>query len=312
MKRKLLNILKNKVLLMDGAMGSLLSERGLKPGESPEKWNIENEDEVKQIYRDYFNAGSDIIQTNTFGGNRIKLEKYGLGEKTFEINKKAAEIAVDVKPKGKYVCGSIGPSGEFFATKGEFPFNDYVEMFKEQTEALLEGGVDLINIETMYNIYELTAAVKSVRIISDEIPLIACMTFNPTSSGFKTMMGISVEQFVNEMENMNVSIIGTNCSLDSREMIPLAKKLRTLTKLPVLIKPNAGQPVIREGKVKYCTTPDKFTEDVKEILQTGINLIGGCCGTDPSYIEKLRETVDIYNNKLEEKCSKQRNLKYDY
>ena len=291
-----LKFLEDNIILFDGAMGSLLAEKGLPMGTVPEKWNLEKGEIVAEIHKSYYDAGSDVVITNTLGGTEIKLGKGGLGNKVFEVNKKAAEIVNSVKPSGKFVCGDVGPTGDFFASPDEFDEKKYSEIFREQAHGLFEGGVDVFIVETMYDLLETISAVKGIRMVDSSIPVISSMTFNSTPRGFYTMMGVSVEKYVEEMEKLDVDIIGTNCTLDSYEMIPLAEKIKELTDRPVIIQPNAGQPVVEEGKVVYRVTPDDFAGDIEDILKIGVQIVGGCCGTNPEHIKKIRKLVDKHNN----------------
>ena len=284
-----------KIILFDGAMGSLLSSKGLPPGIPPDQWNLDRPDVVKDIHKTYYDAGCDVVITNTLGSTGINLKKYGLEDKVYEINKQAAVLANSVKSEGRFVCGDIGPTGEYFATIEEFDEIKYIEIFREQARGLIDGMVDTIIIETSYDINEVLSAVKGIRNISEEIPIITSMTFNSTQKGFMTMMGVSLEKYVEYAEKNNVDIIGSNCTLDSTQMIMLAERLRSLTKKPVIIQPNAGQPEIEKDEVRYKVTPEGFAEDMEKIIELGINIVGGCCGTTPDHIKLLRKIVDKYN-----------------
>ena len=291
MRKNILDLINERIVLMDGGMGTMLIADGLKENEVPENWNLEHPDKVARIHSYYYDAGSDIVQTNTFGGNRLKLNKKGLGEKTYEINFKAAKLAIDVCPESKYVAGDIGPTGEFLQPSGIYKDDDFIEIFKEQTNALKEGGVHILSIETMFDIREAISALVAVKKISN-LPVFVEVTFNCTPRGFFTMMGDSVEKCMKELELNGADAVGSNCTNDSTKMLELLKEIKKHTKLPVIIQPNAGQPQIIDNKVVYEQSILDFTENIKKMIDEGVNIIGGCCGTNPEYIKEICKIIN--------------------
>ena len=282
----ILELAKKKTVIFDGAMGTMIMAAGLKAGESPELWNIEKPSLVTDIHRKYYEAGSDVVHTNTFGGNAVKLADKGLSDKMEIINREAAKLARDACPAGKFVAGDIGPTGKLLKPLGDLVIEEAEEAFFRQGRALVKGGVDLISIETMFSLDEALAALRAAKRLGD-VPVIAALTFNRTRNGFFTMMGEGVTQAASAFERAEADVIATNCSLGSRDMIDLTKELRGATSKPILIQPNAGKPVTLKGVTSYQQTPAEFAQDGKEIKNAGADMIGGCCGTNPEFIRAL-------------------------
>ena len=282
----ILELAKKKTVIFDGAMGTMIMAAGLKAGESPELWNIEKPSLVTDIHRKYYEAGSDVVHTNTFGGNAVKLADKGLADKMEIINGEAAKLARDACPAGKFVAGDIGPTGKLLKPLGDLVIEEAEEAFFRQGRALVKGGVDLISIETMFSLDEALAALRAAKRLGD-VPVIAALTFNRTRNGFFTMMGEGVTQAASAFERAEADVIATNCSLGSRDMIDLTKELRGATSKPILIQPNAGKPVTLKGVTSYQQTPAEFAQDGKEIKNAGADMIGGCCGTNPEFIRAL-------------------------
>jgi 5-methyltetrahydrofolate--homocysteine methyltransferase len=286
----LLERTQRKTIVFDGAMGTMLMASGLSSGQSPELWNLEKPSVVEEIHRRYYEAGSDVVHTNTFGGNPLKLADNGLADKVRMINLTAVKIAKSACPQGKFVAGDIGPTGKFFKPLGEATPESLEEAFREQAEALLEGGADLISIETMFSLQEALAAVQASKAIGD-ILVIASMTYSRTKRGFFTMMGESVTQCVSALEETGADVIGTNCTLGSKDMVDLTKEIRGATRKPILIQPNAGKPVTRKGITTYEQPPAEFGQDGKRIKEAGADMIGGCCGTTAEFIRELVKAI---------------------
>ena len=286
----ILELAKKKTVIFDGGMGTMLMAAGLKAGESPELWNIEKPSLVTDIHRKYYEAGSGVVHTNTFGGNTIKLAERGLADKMETINVEAARLAREACPAGKLVAGDIGPTGKLLKPLGDLVIEEAEEGFFRQAQALLKGGVDLISIETMFSLEEALAALRAAKRLGDVL-VIAALTFNRTKKGFFTMMGEGVKQAVSAFEAAGADVIASNCSLGSRDMIDLTKELRAATRKPILIQPNAGKPVTQKGVTSYQQTPAEFAQDGKEIGNFGADMIGGCCGTNPEFIRALAHTL---------------------
>lgn len=280
-----------RVLVSDGAWGTFLQQKGLAPGECPEKWNIEHYDEVFQVAKSYIDAGSDMIETNSFGGSRLKLAQYGLEDRVVEINKIAAEISRSAAGREKHVLGSIGPTGKIIMM-GDVTPEELYEVFKEQSMALEEGGADSIVVETMSDIEEARQAVIAAR-ENTCCEIICTMTFERTVSGeYRSMMGISPTQMTEQIIGAGAEIIGANCGNGIEGMIHIVREIRkTNSAIPVLIHANAGLPIYKDGKTIFPETPEQMAGFVKELIDAGANIIGGCCGTTPAHIRKIVEVV---------------------
>jgi methionine synthase I (cobalamin-dependent) len=285
------DVIGKKVLLLDGAMGSMLIAAGMKEGIIPELWNLEKPDLIKNIHLRYYEAGSDIVQTNTFGANRIKLQASKKDDHAEEINAAAARHARDVCPAGCFVAGDIGPTGQFMRPVGGYEFDQFRDAFAEQASYLADAGVDLFHVETMYDLNEALAALKGIRAVSSQ-PVFVSITFRKTPRGFFTFMGNQPLTALTQLAEEGAAVTGSNCTLTSAEMYELVKEIRSEFSGPLVIQPNAGQPVLKDGAVHYPETPEVFRDNVKKILSLDVQVIGGCCGTTPETIKLLRELID--------------------
>ena len=278
------------VLISDGATGTYLQQHGLAPGACPEALNVTAPETVRRMSAVYFAAGSDLVLTNSFGGNVFRLQQYRLGHRVRELNRLAALHARSLAPPGGLVIGSIGPTGKFLEPLGDLSVEEMAGAFAEQARALEEGGVDGILIETMAALDEATLAVRMAR-EQTNCPVLATLVFGKGRRGWATTMGVTPERAVKELVDAGAAIVGANCGNGSGPMVELARVLRALTDAPLLIQPNAGIPELRDGKVVYPETPEMMAPFFLEMKQIGINILGGCCGTTPEHIRVLSRVL---------------------
>lgn len=278
---------KGTVLVADGAWGTEFFKRGLMQGCPPDEWNLTHPEMVREVTREYVEAGADVVLTNTFGANRFRLEPHGLSGRVAEVNATAVSIAREAAGDRVLVAGDIGPTARFLAL-GEVSPEDLYEVFAEQARAL--SGVDWIVVESMTDMEEMAVAVRAA-VETARVPVVASMTYNRTPKGYRTMMGNTPEACVKSAEEAGASVIGANCGSGIEDYVPLAPVLRGLTRLPLWIKANAGIPQIVGGKVAYPLSPGEYASYVPALLTAGVDVIGGCCGTDPSFIREIASRV---------------------
>lgn len=281
MKRK---IDYENILLFDGAMGTLLQNYGLKTGQPPESYNISNQELIAKIHGEYLKAGADIITSNTFGANSLKLSQYGLSVK--EIVTSGVKIARQAA-KDKLVALDIGPLGQFIEPYGTLSFNEVYLLFKEQVIFGARAGADLVLIETMTDLYELKVAVLAA-IENSNLPVFATMTFQADG---KTLMGTDPLTMVNTIQGLGVKALGINCSLGPKETLPLLEEIGKYAKVPVIARPNAGLPKEKQGETVFEVGSEEFACLAKLMVKKGVTIIGGCCGTNPKYIQTLKNEL---------------------
>ena len=289
---KLISKLKEKkILVSDGAWGTELFKKELQSGSCPEVWNLENPDVILSIATSYIEAGSDIISTNSFGASKIKLDSFGLSEKTYLINKKAAELSREAA-KDKLVMGSVGPSGKFL-TSGEITEQDLKDSFLPQLQGLIDGGVDAIIFETFYDPDELFCGVDLLHQLSD-IPVIASFTFNKNNDGnYYTLMGNPITEIYKNIIEHNVDFAGVNCGNGYFETIEIVSEIKNqFPELKLLVQPNAGLPEVKNNLLVYSESADKIIPAVKKFIELDVKIIGGCCGTTSEHIKVIRKIVD--------------------
>lgn len=284
-----LSLLKTKILVCDGAMGTELQQLGLEPGESPELLNIEKPEIIKTVHQNYLKAGADIITTNTFGANPARLRLHNLESKLEKICIAAVNIARSCAHE-KFVFASIGPLGEIIEPLGELPISTAEEYFDSQISILSETQIDGFIIETMMALDEIEIAIRSMKKFSS-LPVIASMTFENGKAGLRTMWGVSVAEAVERMELLNVDIIGANCGNGFDDMVEIMREMRSLTDKPIIAQANAGIPKWINGKSVYSETPESIINKVEALINIGVNIIGGCCGTNPQHIAQIRKII---------------------
>jgi 5-methyltetrahydrofolate--homocysteine methyltransferase len=280
----------SKIILFDGGMGTELIKRGLQPGKVPDLLNIEKPDTIIEIHKSYYEAGSDICQSNTFGSTPLNLRRHNLEDKIYEIIEQALENIKKACPPRGLIVGDIGPTGEFRPPVGNASSEEWYSSFSTQAK-LLEKGVDVWHIETISDLEEMLAAIKAVRDISKK-PLISSITYKKTKRGFFTIMGDSLEKCIKMLDNRSVDVIGANCTLGSGDMLELLRNAKNFTDKPLSIKPNAGQPVVKENVTYYEQSAENFAEDIRKMIEIGVKIVGGCCGTSPVTIKEIRKIID--------------------
>jgi 5-methyltetrahydrofolate--homocysteine methyltransferase len=285
----LLSECRKRIVLGDGAMGTELQRAGLQPGHSGESWNLEHPDEISAIHRRYVEAGSEIVISNSFGANPWVLSRYGLEAQLPAINRAAASIARQAAGPDVLVLGDIGPFGGFLSPLGDVAPDEVLDAFTRQAAALLESGADGIMIETMSAIEEILLAVKAARVAGAPL-VVASMAFDHLQGGaFRTMMGVGPGEAAMALSDAGADIIGANCGtrMTPGDFAKLAAAFRQAVGVPLMIQPNAGQPELHGGHVVYRLAAEAFADEMREVVNGGARIVGGCCGTTPAHIAAL-------------------------
>lgn len=283
---------KDGPVLADGAMGTMLFSLGLQYGDAPESWNLAESEKVKQVHRGYIEAGSQIILTNTFGGNGLRLALHNLSDQVVPLNKAAAMNTVEVAENvvgPVVVAGSMGPTGGLLEPLGDLTMDEMISTFSEQAAALIEGGVDVLWIETMSDLGEVRAAVEGARAASPQIPIVATMTFDTAGH---TMMGVSPEKAVEALEQLELAAFGANCGNGVEEIEEVIRKMHTVNSDATLVaKANAGIPHLENGVAVYGASPEMMAAYAERAIAAGAKIVGGCCGSTTDHIRAMAKTL---------------------
>lgn len=290
----ILDLLKQKILVIDGAMGTMLQKNGLKSGECPELWNITHPEVVKQIHTSYLEAGADIILTNTFGANGIKLLKLKQQDKLQEINRQAVILAKEAADNFRkkyfepvFVAGSVGPTGEILEPIGPLKSSEAYQGYQDQIKEMVSAGVDIVILETFYDLAEIKIALRAVKENTD-LPVFASMTFDDSK---KTIYGVTPEEAVEELFKEEADGVGANCGSGPELLYKILTRMRIITDSLLLVEPNAGMPYLKDNKVVYPATPEEMAQYAEKFAKLNINIIGGCCGTTPEHIKAIAKRV---------------------
>ena len=293
---RLLEAIRDRVLLGDGAMGTQLQQAGLESGGCGEAWNLDHPDRVLAIQRAYAEAGSDCIITNTFGASPIMLERHGQADRAAAINEAGARIAREAfAGRGGFVLGDIGPFGGLMEPYGEIAVSRVEQAFREQARALVAGGVDAIIIETQTALEELEIAIAAAREAGAPV-VIGSLAYDKMADEdeVRTMMGVSPEMAAEFMAAREVDILALNCGtgVDVAMATDVVRRYRSVSARPIMAQPNAGQPVLENFKVVYHETPEQMARDLPGLVRAGAAIVGGCCGSTPAHIKRFRQVLD--------------------
>ena len=291
-KKEFLSLVQSKVVILDGATGSNLQKRGMPVGICPEQWILENREIMKGLQKEYIVAGTDILYAPTFGGNRIKLKEYGLENQLEEMNTKLVQITKEAVAESNcdrpvYIAGNLTMTGEQLYPVGTLPFEELVNVYKEQVECLIKAGVDLFVVETMMSLQECRAAVLAIKETCD-LPIMVTLTFNEDE---RTLYGTDAKTAVVVLKSLGADAVGLNCSTGPDKMHQMVAQMRQVANIPLIAKPNAGLPVLVDGETVFNMGPEQFATEMEVLLEQGISILGGCCGTTPEHIRMLAERV---------------------
>lgn len=291
-KREFLELVQSKIVLLDGATGSNLQKRGMPAGVCPEQWIIEHGEIMKGLQKEYIAAGSDILYAPTFGGNRIKLAEYGLEDKVVEMNEQLVHICRDAIKEANadhpvYIAGDLTMTGEQLYPVGTLQFEELVDVYKEQIQVLVKAGIDLLVVETMMSLQECRAAVIAAKEVCD-LPVLVTLTFNEDE---RTLYGTDAETAVVVLQSLGADAVGLNCSTGPDKMHTMVASMKRVANVPIIVKPNAGLPELVDGETVFNMTPEVFAKEMEILLEQGVSIVGGCCGTTPEHIRSLAEQI---------------------
>jgi len=293
--KNLMEVLAERPVCGDGAMGTLLMARGMASGACGMTWNVDRAEDVKAIHDSYRTAGSQLITTNSFGGSRFVLGGHGRGGNVRELNRAAAQVARSAAGDDAWVLGDVGPCGDFLEPVGDLTHDEVREGFREQIEALLEGGADAILVETMSDPAEMCLGIEASLACNPDVPVIATYAFQKIAGGgFRTMMGTPVDEAIRSAVDAGAKIVGANCGagLDLDDYVSLCREIAAAAgDARVIIQPNAGAPQQVNGRTLYLATPEQMAETAERLMDAGAHIVGGCCGTTPEHLAAIARSV---------------------
>ncbi len=287
--------IQDNLVLMDGAMGSLIYEKGVFIDKCYDELNLSRPELIRSIHEDYIRAGARVIETNTYGANRYKLKSHNLLEQIEDINRRGVELAREAAGENVYVAGSMGPVGEELEPWGEISLEKVFDAFKEQAGYLNQAGVDLFIIETIQDIREMEQAIKAIRSISD-LPVVAMMTVGEDG---KTRYGLDLEDITGKLLRSEATVIGLNCTVGPKPMLDFVEHMIQVSDKPICIMPNAGRPQYTDGRMIYLSTPEYFSVYTKRFIDKGVRMLGGCCGTTPEHISKMANALAMKQTRIQ-------------
>ena len=285
----IVELTESRIVLGDGAMGTMLQKHGLEFGECPERFNLEKPEVVRMIHKAYADAGADFVETNTFGANRIGLKRYGLADEIGEIVKKAVASAREAVGDSLLVAGSVGPTGALLQPYGETPADEVREAFREAAEHLEREGIDFFLVETMTDLNEALLAVEALKAVSER-PVVATMSFQKSPKGMRSVMGNVPADCAAALRDAGAAVVGTNCCNGIEEAVWILEEMGEVG-IPIIAQPNAGIPAIEDGRPVYRQTPEHMAAEVPRLLESGVRIVGGCCGTTPDHIRAIADGV---------------------
>ena len=280
-----------EVMVMSGAMGTVLHQVGASLGGCIGQWIVDHPEVYRDLVKDYFQAGCDIVAASTFALNRISLTKFGLADKVKDLNQGVVRIIKAIQPQEGLVAGNIGPTGKIMKPLGELDPEEVLEAYSEQASALAESGVEILNILTMYDLEETVIALRAAK-TRTSLPVMASLAFNPAPQGYRTIMGVSPEKAAERLEAEGADVIGANCGgINLEQMAEVIGLMKAHCQKPLIAKPNAGSPQVVDGREKYATGPGQFTEQVGKWVREGARIVSACCGSSPAHLKEIAKEV---------------------